>query len=253
MFRAEILKVRSHRLPWITYGVYAALLTLFALLSTLSGGGESALPLLMATAHLQIGFIFAIVVGAWIGGTDFAAGTWRVILARDDRRVLQLANRVAVLVVVVAVGSVLTFLVGVAAGAVVAVAAGADPVLDGLSGLLWGSMVTEVAYALVAFSVAVLFRSTAAGMSIGLAYALVADTILFGIWPDLKPYLLSTALGQVSSSLAGVGSAAGGIASILSGVSQSISTGRAWFTLVIWLVVLVGGAVVTFQRRDVTG
>lgn len=253
MFRAEILKVRSHRLPWITYGVYAALLVLFALLSTLSGGTEAALPLLIATAHLQIGFIFAIVLGAWMGGADFAAGTWRVILARDDRRVLQLANRVAVLVAVVAVGSILTFVVGVVAGAVVAVAGGSDPVLDGLSGLLWGSLVTEVVYGLMAFALAVLFRSTAAGMSIGLAYALVADTVLFGIWPDLQPYLLSTAVGQVTSSLAGVGSSGGGVASILSGFNQSISTGRAWFTLALWIVALVGAAVLTFRRRDVTG
>jgi hypothetical protein len=144
---------------------------------------------------LGLGGLFAVVYGAAVAGSEWTWGTLKSTVARGESRVLYMLMSFAGIAVILAIGLIVTFAIGVVAGALGATIAGIP--LDGLSDggalgrlpeqFLRGWVVIS-AEASIGFAVATLARSQLAGIGVGIAlYFGEAFASIF--LPDIVKYL----------------------------------------------------------------
>ena len=198
--------------------------------------------------------IVTVILAASIIGTEFGWGTIRALLPRARSRVELIAAKLVTLVLF----DVLLVLAGFATAPVFsAVFSNIESLDSSFDSGFWGDAIQSIAinffvllpYSALAFFVAVLTRSNAAGIAIGLAI-LLAEGILVAI------------LGALSDSLEWIGDLlfTNNMAAILnennpggrSPTSDLPETGQAILVLTVWIVLLVGGSFWVFRRRDVT-
>lgn len=242
MFRAELLKIRSHKLPWIVFGVYTALQLVNGFLSGFLTEDRVFDPTLIPFfVNAAFGLVFTFVFAGWMGGAEFGWATWRVVLGRDDRRSLHFLTKIAVLVLFVGVGVTVAVGAGVLASTVGGLARGATLTVSGVGPTIAGAALFQLVYALVGFGLGMATRSTAVAISVGIGFFLVVQQVA-AIVSQLRPFMLSVALASVTvPNLFDGGDDAGPLT----------STSRAWLTIAGWVVVAVGVAWVTFTRRDI--
>lgn len=241
MLRAELLKIRSHKLPWIVFGIYAGLQFLNGFLAGFLGEDRVYDPTLIPFfVNAAFGLVFTFVFAGWMGGAEFGWATWRVVLGRDDRRSLHFATKVAVLLIFVGAGVLVAVTAGVVGSILGATARGATLTFADIGPTIAGAALFQLVYSLVGFGLGMATRSTAVAISVGIGFFLVVQQVV-AIVEKLRPFMLSVALANVT-----VLNSTGGDMS-----TMHMSALRGWLTIAAWVLVAVGVAWVSFVHRDI--
>jgi len=198
--------------------------------------------------------IVAVILAASIIGTEYGWGTIRALLPRARSRVALIGAKLVTLVLFDVLLVLAGFLTAAIFSTVIANIEGLD---NSLGSGFWGDSIQSIAsnvfllfpFSALAFFIAVLTRSNAAGIAIGLAI-LLAEGIAVSI------------LEALSDSLDWVGDLlfSNNMAAILNENNPGgrdpgrdlPDTGQAIFVLLVWIVLLVAGSLWVFRRRDVT-
>jgi ABC-2 type transport system permease protein len=203
------------------------------------------------------GGFLAVTYGAAVSGAEWAWGTIRSVIARGEGRVRYILVKFAAVAVMVTVGVVVAFVIGM----VLAVAAASLAHVP-VTGLLetgellrMGELVARASFAVieqaaVGFAIASLFKSQLAGIGAGLA--IYFGQLFLAIVPALRdviPYLPFQAAGSVVTSAAGFTTELGG----RGGASAAglDSTTAILFTAG-WLLVALAIAAAATQRAEIT-
>jgi hypothetical protein len=174
----------------------------------------------------------AAILGAMAIGTEFRWNTIRQLFITFPRRYNILAAKIGVIAGLVAAASLLGSVVGTAFG----VASG-DPVgsIPDWLGLSLRGVLVLIGWAVIAFGLAGLGRSTIVGVAVPIAVAFLVEVALIQVAPD---GLLMAALPFVNASQA---------------VSVQVPVGEAFEHLAVfwaWVLLCLGACTLVVGRRD---
>jgi len=259
--RSELTRLRQPRLLLIWFGLMGlfAVLVNTIMVTFVSGGGSLppgapgvAFPTLaemespsglmagLAAASNMFGIV-TLSFWAVATATDFSSGLIRLLVAAEPRRWRLLAGKVGALVVVTAAATTVAAIVNVFAVMPAAGTAGISTAawgtdLVGVVGGAWVDLFLALCvWGVLGLVIAVLARSAAVAISIGVGYVLVVESLVKMAKDVPSDWLLGTTLGAVAS---------GGTAAVGFGTAIALAAG--------YVIVGLGIAVVVFARRDVT-
>lgn len=269
LFISGVRKLARRPATYVIFGLLAGLLALIILAVTATGGGDGGPgrgergfdPLALVTfpgAYDQIlsfilglGGLFAVIYGAAIAGSEWSWGTLKAVVARGESRSRYMLSTFAAIAVIVAIGLLATFAIGVGTAAVGASLAGVP--LDGIGetdalGRLpehfargWVAIVAQGA---LGFAVATLARSQLAGIGVGIA-VYFGGTFAGVFLPDVVQYLPF----QLANTAVGAGGGFGGGADS----TASLSPDTALVLLGAWLLGALAVAAGFTERAEITG
>jgi ABC-type transport system involved in multi-copper enzyme maturation permease subunit len=259
--RSELTRLRQPRLLVIWFGLMALFAAMIntIMVTFVSGGGSMppgapgvAFPTLaemespsglmagLAAASNMFGIV-TLSFWALATATDYGSGLIRLLVAAEPRRWRLLAGKVGALFVVTAAATTVAAVVNVFA---VMPAAGAA----GISTGAWGTDLVAVVggawvnlflalcvWGVLGLVIAVLTRSAAVAIAIGVGYVLVVESIIKMLEDVPSDWLLGTTLNAVAS---------GGTAAVGFGTALALAAGY----VIVGLVV----AGLVYVRRDVT-
>jgi ABC-type transport system involved in multi-copper enzyme maturation permease subunit len=208
----EVFKLRKRWLPWVLQAVGFAVFTIFfwlqffALFALTRVAGSQApaaasprpdlVGLLTLPGGYQnildtIGFLYlplGIILGASVVGAEYSWGTVRQMLIKGSPRLHLLLAKLLTVLLFLLIGMAITFLAGVVYALIFSLIAGSLPTAaavapDNLGRAAAGFLLqyaSRCVYVAVAFAIAVVGRSTVAGLGAGLGYAFV-ESIASGI------------------------------------------------------------------------
>ncbi len=267
LFISTIRKLIRRPATWVTFALLAGLLVLILLAVAATGGEDqggggdgAAQALLLVTFPgaydlilsfiLGLGGLFAVIYGAAVAGSEWTWGTLKSTVARGESRALYMLMTFAAIAVIMAVGLLATFAIGVLTGALGATIAGIP--LDGLSDsatlgrlpeqFLRGWVVIS-AEASIGFAVATLARSQLAGIGVGIAlYFGEAFASIF--LPDIVKYLPF----DLASAAVGGGEAFGAPPD-----PSALPADTALVLITVWLIGSLVVAMGFTDRAEITG
>lgn len=264
LFRSSLQKLATRMATLLTFGILAGLLVLIDLGVATTRGGEgqgsrNALALITFPGAydqilrfiLGLGGLFAVTYGAAIAGSEWTWGTLKTAVARGESRSRYVLATFAAISVVLMVGLLFAFLVGVGGAILGSSIAGIDldglgnrEVLDTLPEHFARGWVAITMTASVGFAVATLARSQLAGIGTGIAlYFGEAFASIF--LPDIVKYL--------PFDLASAAVGAGGGFGPPDAAGTALAADTALLLAVVWLVgSLVVAAGIT-ERAEITG
>jgi ABC-type transport system involved in multi-copper enzyme maturation permease subunit len=259
--RSELTRLRQPRLllTWFGLMIVFTILVNTIMVTFVSGGGslppgapgvsfptlaemESASGLMagLAAASNMFGIV-TLSLWAVVTAGDYSSGLIRLLVAAEPRRWRLLAGKAAALVIVTAAATTVAAVVNVFAGMPAAGAAG-------ISTAAWGTDLLSVVvtawmnlflalcvWGVLGLVIAVLARSAAVAISIGVGYVLVFESLVKMVKGAPSDALLGTTLGAVAS---------GGTAAVAYGSALALALGYVILGLVV--------AGLVFVRRDVT-
>lgn len=270
LFASGFRKLGRRLATWVTFGLLVGLLVLIlvavgATANQARGGGAgraAALTLVTFPAAydailaflLGLGGLFAVIYGAAIAGSEWTWGTLKNAVARGESRSRYVLLSFASIAVVIAIGLVLAFVIGVVAALGGAALAGVPT--SGLNdaatlGRLpeqfargWLAIIEEGA---LGFAIATLARSQLAGIGAGIG--LYFGETFAGIFlPDIVKYLpFNVATASVSTGLSSGGGFGGG-AQI-----ASVDANTALVLVAAWLIGSLLVAAVFTERAEISG
>jgi ABC-type transport system involved in multi-copper enzyme maturation permease subunit len=265
IFRSGVRKLIRRPATWLTFGLLAGLLALIMIaVGATAGQGEgdpdeaAALALVtFPTAYegilgfiIGLGGLFAVIYGAAIAGSEWSWGTLKVAVARGESRSRYLLGSFASVAILIAVGLLFAFGVGVGAALVGAAMAGVptDGIgdADALARLPeqfargWFATVEEGA---LGFAVATLARSQLAGIGAGIAFYF-AETFATIFLPDIVKYLPF----HVANTAVGLGDGFGDGSDV-----AALSQETAMLLVAAWLIGLLVVAAAFAERAEITG
>lgn len=263
LFVSGLQKLATRMATLLTFGLLAGLLVMIDLaVATTRGagsdGGGNPLALvtfpgaydLMLSFLFGLGGLFAVIYGAAIAGSEWTWGTLKTAVVRGESRSRYLLATFAAIAVVMAVGLVIAFVIGVGAAALGSVIAGIP--LDGITDTTALSALPEhfargwvaiTATAALGFAVATLARSQLAGIGVGIAFYF-GETFAGIFLPDVVRYL-PFHLSQA---------AVGGRESFGAPPDPgALSVGTALFLVTLWLVGSLVVAAGFSERAEITG
>ncbi len=184
--------------------------------------------------------IVALALFAGSTATEYSLGTLRNLLVRQPARIKLLCGKYLALALFVLLAILLAFV----AASVVAFAIGPG---KGVSTSAWTSStglndtfqailhvyIAALGYGVLGTALAVILRSPAVAITLGVAYALPGEAIINALWDNGDRWLP----GQLLSAVA-------------HGGTSSTSYSRALLIVVIYAVIAAAGALALFQRRD---
>jgi ABC-type transport system involved in multi-copper enzyme maturation permease subunit len=271
LFASGLRKLMRRLATWVTFGLLAGLLVLIliAVGATASRAGatttQRAATLTLVTFPaaydailsfiLGLGGLFAVIYGAAIAGSEWTWGTLKNAVARGESRSRYTLLSFASIAVVIAVGLLLAFVIGVVAAFIGANLAGVstaglnDPATLGrlpaqfIRG--WLAIIEEGA---LGFAIATVARSQLAGIGAGIA--LYFGETFAGIFlPDIVKYLpFNVATASVSTGATSGGGFGGGGAQI-----AALDANTALVLVVVWLVGALAVAAVFTERAEISG
>ncbi len=273
LLSSELFRLVKRPMPWVMLLVVAigvALLygALWAVLETAASPGDArdlgdnlrvgATPGLGLGLVSTLATILVVILTSSTIGAEYGWGTIRTLLPRASGRMpLATAKFITIilfLMVLVAFG----YLVSLGMSALVTTAAGLNSGLG--AGFVWHSLAsvgrvayTIVPYAALSFMVALWSRSSAAGISVGLAIYLLEDLVLaiIGLAGDAVNWLPDLLLSDNVSAILALNnveeSGFGGV-NPASGPDPWQAAG----TLALWTALFLAIALFIFHRRDVT-
>ena len=265
LFRSGLKKLSTRLATLLTFGLLAGLLVLIDLaVATTRGAGSNGNgnPLLLITFPgaydnilafmLGLGGLFGVIYGAAIAGSEWTWGTFKTSVARGESRSRYLLSTFAAIAVVLAIGLLITFLIGVVAAAISATIAGigldgigdADT-LKGLPEHFARGWVAITATAALGFAVATLARSQLAGIGVGIAFYF-GETFAGIFLPDVVKYL------PFHLANAAVASGGGGLGRDQPGVT-ALPADQALVLVTVWLIGALVVAAVFSERAEITG
>jgi ABC-2 type transport system permease protein len=272
LFLSGLRKLIRRQATWVTFGLLAGLLVLIVVAvgatSSRSGGTEAqrAAALSLVTfpgAYDQIlafilglGGLFAVIFGAAIAGSEWTWGTLKNAVARGQSRSYYTLVSFASIAAIIAIGLVVTFVIGVSAAFLGANLAGTSTAGINDSATIarlpeqfargWLAIVMEGA---IGFTVATLARSQLAGIGAGIA--LYFGETFAGIFlPDIVKYLpFNVATASVATGATTGGGGFGG------GPPQvaTIEANAALLLVVVWLIGSLAVASLFTERAEITG
>lgn len=198
-----------------------------------------------------VGFILIVVMAAGLIGNEYGWNTIRPLVARSRSRTGLLTAKW----VTVAIYAIVLFLCGlVAAIGFSAVTSSIAGNFEGVTGDLlvdWvvsfgRLLISNAPYAALAFTLALIARSNAAGISVGLGLAFVEPLLwaLLGFLGD----------GFGTAERFGIAYSSGKLTN-MNGHNASVSTDEAWraaIVMTVYTVIFVVSSYIVFRRRDVT-
>lgn len=259
--RSELTRLRQPRLLAIWFGLMALFAAMIntVMISFVSGGGslppgapgvafptlaEMASPTgLMAGLAAASNLFGVVTLSLWAvaTATDYSSGLIRLLVAAEPRRWRLLAGKLTALLLVTAVATTVAAIVNVFVALPTAGAAG-------ISTAAWGTDAVEVVgtawlnlflalsvWGVLGLVIAVLARSAAVAISIGVGYLLVVESMIKMVGDAPSDWLLGSTLNAV---------AGGGTAAMAYGTALALAVGY------VTLGMLLAGVV--FVRRDVT-
>lgn len=259
--RSELTRLGQPRLLIAWFGLMAlfALLVNTVMVSLVSGGGTlppgapgvafPSLAEMESPSGLMAGLaaasnMFGIVtLSFWAVATagDYSSGLIRLLVAAEPRRWRLLAAKIGALLIVTAIATAVAALVNILAVTPMAVPAGIDTSAWGTDlvaviGGAWVNLYLSLCvWGVLGLVVAVLARSAAVAVSIGVGYVLVVESLIKMVGDAPSDWLL----GSTLSALAQGGSGA---------IAYGTALGLAFGYVILGLV--IAGAV--YIRRDVT-
>ena len=282
MLAAELLKVRGRWLPWVLWLVLVAMLALTTFAPYLDWKGDGggfledferqafvlpwALTSILDTIQ-SLGSILLGIVAASLVGTEYSWGTVRSCLVRGQTRSHYLLTKLlglsavglVLLATAFAVGLIFTLITTHLAGQPISLNVPDGPSLPEVPLMFLRSAYSVLPYALVAFLLAELFHSTAAGVGGGLVYVVVEGIILAilgnlgGVAGDMRLLFVGHHVSAVME-LNRIGSEAVDVGLVLRPqpeASDLLPPAQAAVAVAAYCLFLVSVALWLFQRRDV--
>lgn len=266
LFISGLQKLASRMATFLTFGLLAGLLVMIdlAVAATrgVGGGGQGAATALTLITFpgaydqilgflLGLGGLFAVVYGAAIAGSEWTWGTLKTAVARGESRSRYLLATFAAIAVVLAIGLLVTFVIGVAGAALGAMIAGIglggmgdSAVLGALPEHFFRGWVAITMTGAIGFAVATLARSQLAGIGVGIAFYF-GETFAGIFLPDVVRYM------PFHLATAAVGGRGGFAPPDTSGAAMS--AGVALVLVVVWLVGSLVVAAGFSERAEITG
>jgi len=263
LLRSELFRLRKRPQSWILFlimflstgGLYVA----FAIAAIASSDADRIRDELVLSRVFQsgmqfgslVGFILIVVMSAGLIGNEYGWNTIRPLIARSPGRGALLTAKW----ITVAICTVALFLFGLVVAIVFsAVTSAIAGNFEGVSGSLLGDwavsfgrlVISNAPYAALAFTLALVARSNAAGISVGLGLAFVEPLIwaLLGLLSDRFDSVAEFGIAFGSDELAN-----------MNGQNELVSTGEAWRAVILMAVytaIFVVISYAVFRRRDVT-
>ncbi|MBI2763815.1 MAG: hypothetical protein HYX54_08725 [Chloroflexi bacterium] len=262
LFLSGLRKLRTRMATLLTFGLLAGLLVMIDLaVATTRGGNGRGNPLALVTFPgaydlilsfiLGFGGLLSVTYGAAIAGSEWTWGTLKTSVARGESRSRYLLATFAAIALVLAVGLLFSFVVGVAGAVAGSQIAGIsldrinDPtILQKLPEHFARGWVTITMTAAVGFAVATLARSQLAGIGVGIA--LYFGEAFAGIFlPDIVKYMPF----NLASTAVGAGGGFGGP----SGGATPLGADTALILVVAWLIGALVVAAGFAERAEITG
>ncbi len=207
------------------------------------------------------GVILAVILAAGSIGSEYAWGTVRLVATASSGRIRWLSAKLLIVVGLTALGALLAVFAALAYSAIIAAYYG-----DASASFLTGAFVRDqleaygrtlfviMPYLTLSFAVAVVFRSTLAGVGTGMGVAF-AEPLIDGLmgaagrpWDKVPDYLLNTnrqvillqnKLPEVLPRFGGRGDASG------------LTPPEAGLVLALYTIAFVAIAFIVFRRRDI--
>jgi len=263
LFVSALQKLATRMATLLTFGLLAGLLVMIDLaVATTSGrgaqNGDNPLALitfpgaydLILSFLFGLGGLFAVIYGAAIAGSEWTWGTLKTAVVRGESRSRYLLATFAAIAVVLAVGLLVAFLIGVVAAALGATIAGIgitgigdSAVLGALPEHFIRGWVAITSTAALGFAVATLARSQLAGIGVGIAFYF-GETFAGIFLPDVVRYMPF----HLSSAAVGAGRGFGGPPD-----PAALSIGTALVLVTVWLVGSLVVAAGFSERAEITG
>jgi ABC-2 type transport system permease protein len=198
-----------------------------------------------------------VVLGALVIGNEYRWGTLNLILTQRPRRWQVLGGHAVALTVVTLLLVLATFVVMALATALVAAVEGRSqgwPPAGALLRAVGAAWLICAAHAAFGFLLAVVFRSTATAIAVGLVWTLVIENAVSGLALVLAPFevvqrmLLAPSSGALAGSLGARSQFDGGTPGV-------IAASDGWLPALVLaghLVLMCGAAIAVAHRRDVS-
>jgi ABC-2 type transport system permease protein len=268
LFASDLRKLSRRLATWLTLGLLVALLALvFIAVGGTAGrtqnqpGAQEALAILafpeaydvILSFILGLGGLLAVIYGAAIAGSEWTWGTLKSAVARGESRSRYVLAMCAAIALLVAIGLIVAFLVGIGAAMVGGRLAGvptgdlADPAtLARLPRQFVRGWIALLEQAALGFAVATLARSQLAGIGVGIGLYF-GESFAAIFLPDIVKYLpfnvarAAVATGQTN----GGGFGGNGVASLPADTALLVVFG--------WLAGAVIVASLFTERAEITG
>jgi ABC-type transport system involved in multi-copper enzyme maturation permease subunit len=270
LFVSGLRKLSRRLATWLTFGLLAGLLVLIMLAvaatansrGTSSQGGAAALALVtfpgaygvILSFILGLGGLFAVTYGAAIAGSEWTWGTLKNAVARGESRSRYILLSFASIAVVIAIGLLITFAIGVVAAIVGANILGIStvglndaPTLGRLPEQLGRGWLAIVEEGAIGFAIATLARSQLAGIGAGLAFYF-GGTFAAIFLPDVVKYLPFGVANASVSTGSGGGFGGGGGQQL-----ASLEPNSAFVLVIAWLIGSLVVAAVFTERAEISG
>jgi ABC-2 type transport system permease protein len=269
LFLSDLAKLRRRLATWLTLGLLMGLLALVFIAVGATAGRSTSASARAAVAILQfptaygvvlsfilgLGGLLAVIYGAAVAGSEWTWGTLKSAIARGESRSRYLLATFAAIALLVAIGLVVTFVVGVGValvgGRLAGVSAGDLTDASTLSRIPeefirgWIALLEEAA---LGFAVATLARSQLAGIGAGIGLYF-GESFASIFLPDIVKYLpFNVARAAVSTGQTG----GGGFGGDGSGVT-ALAPDVALLITVAWLVGALVVASLFTERAEITG
>lgn len=259
--RSELTRLRQPRLLVTWFGLmalFAVMVNTIMVTFVADGGAMPAagpgvtfptLEELEAASGLMAGLAAAssmfgvVTLSLWAVATagDYSSGLIRLLVAAEPRRWRLLAGKVVALVVVTAAATTVATIVNAFAIGPAAVAAGIDTSewgtdLVGVVGGAWLNLFLALCvWGVLGLVVAVLARSAAVAISVGIGYVLVVESLVKMVGDAPSDWLLGTTLTAVAG-----------------GGTATVEYGTALVLAAAYVTLGLAAATIVFTRRDVT-
>ena len=270
IFAAGLRKLIGRPASIVSVGLLVGLLGLILIAAATVGEGDGrgsdnarALITFPGAYDLILSFMFglgglvAVIYGAAVAGSEWGWGTLKNAVARGESRTRYMLGMFAAIVVMIAVGLAITFVLGVALAVLAASIAGiattgvtdADTLnrLPAMAARGWFAVVEQAS---LGFAIATLARSQLAGIGAGIA-SYFGESFASIFFPDIIKYMpFAVARASIDTGGGGFGGGGGGGAG---GLVQALEPDVALALVAVWMVGALLVTILFTERAEITG
>lgn len=270
LFRAGLRKLIGRPVSFVSVGLLVGLLglILIAAATVQENGGQGAARAralitfpgaydLILSFMFGLGGLVAVIYGAAIAGSEWGWGTLKNAVARGESRTRYMLGIFAAIVVMLAVGLAITFVLGVALAIIAASIANvattgitdADTLnrLPAMAARGWFAVVEQAS---LGFAIATLARSQLAGIGAGIAFYF-GESFASIFFPDVIKYMpFAVARASIDTGGSAFGGGGGGAGGPL---TQALEPDVALVLVGAWLIGALLVAIFFTERAEITG
>ena len=209
--------------------------------------GDKGLTTLLSRGGTLVAVIALAIVAAAVA-VEYSHGTLRNLLVRQPHRLELLAGKFLALLSFVYLAATVALVVGVIAAFVTASSRGIDTSawtsttgITNLAGMYGDVLLAIFAYAAAGFFSAILFRAAAPAIAVPLAYIIIVENLIGGVWSSAPDWLFGKLISSVLNGESVIKSD-----TLLTSYDRGLLLGMAWVAL---FAILTG---FLFRTRDVT-